>query len=118
MTIRLEKAGHDVKTFDRHADSTASSLEELVQQLAPPRSVWLMIPAGGVDSVITELAPQLEEGDTIVDGGNSYYIDDLRRAKELRAKRIHYVVRSIPGWRGGRHDGTRPLVTPRPGPLR
>jgi 6-phosphogluconate dehydrogenase len=83
MTIRLGKAGHDVKTFDRHADSTASSLEELVQQLESPRSVWLMIPAGVVDSVIEELAPHLEQGDTIVDGGNSYYVDDLRRAKAL-----------------------------------
>ncbi len=97
MTKRLEAAGHDLKTFDRHADSTASSLEELAQQLAPSRSVWLMVPAGVVDAVIDELAPHLEEGDTIVDGGNSYYVDDLRRAKELGERGIHYVDVGVSG---------------------
>jgi 6-phosphogluconate dehydrogenase len=91
MTERLRRAGHDVKTFDPHVEATASSLEELAQQLDPPRSVWLMIPAGVVDSVVTELAPHLEEGDTIVDGGNSYYVDDLRRSAELRERGIHLV---------------------------
>ena len=81
MTKRLEAAGHEVKTFDPHVEATASSLEELAQQLDAPRSVWLMVPAGIVDTVVSELAPHLEEGDTIVDGGNSYYVDDLRRAK-------------------------------------
>src|SRR4029077_19911179 len=81
----------------RHADSTASSLEELAQQLDPPRSVWLMIPAGVVDSVIDELAPHLDQGDTIVDGGNSYYVDDLRRAKELGERGIHYVDVGVSG---------------------
>ena len=84
MTKRLEAAGHEVKTFDPHVEATASSLEELAQQLDAPRSVWLMVPAGIVDDVVSELAPHLEEGDTIVDGGNSYYVDDLRRATELR----------------------------------
>jgi len=82
MTTRLGKAGHDVKTFDRNVDSTAATLEELVQQLDAPRSVWLMVPAGVVDDVVNELAPHLEQGDTIIDGGNSYYVDDLRRAKD------------------------------------
>jgi 6-phosphogluconate dehydrogenase len=91
MTERLRKAGHDVKTYDRHAESTAPSLEELAQQLDAPRSVWLMVPAAAVDSVVSELAPHLEEGDTIVDGGNSYYVDDLRRAGELRERGIHLV---------------------------
>src|SRR5215813_5081133 len=68
MTKRLEEAGHEIKTFDPNVDSTASSLEELAQQLDAPRSVWLMVPAGIVDSVVSELAPHLEEGDTIVDG--------------------------------------------------
>ena len=67
MTIRLGKAGHDVKTFDPQVDSTATTLEELAQQLDAPRSVWLMVPAGIVDDVVSELAPHLEEGDTIVD---------------------------------------------------
>src|SRR5262249_7689997 len=79
MTERLRAAGHDVKTFDPKVDSrTAGSLEELVQQLDTPRSVWLMVPAGIVDSVLGELVPHLTEGDTIIDGGNSYYEDDLR----------------------------------------
>src|SRR5205807_7628672 len=77
MTERLGKAGHDVRTYDRHAESTAGSLEELVQQLDPPRSVWLMIPAGAVDAALDELVPHLQAGDTAIDGGNSYYVDDL-----------------------------------------
>jgi 6-phosphogluconate dehydrogenase len=91
MTERLRAAGHDMKTFDRHAESTASSLEELAGQLDPPRSAWLMVPASAVDSVVSELAPHLEDGDTIVDGGNSYYVDDLRRSAELRERGIHFV---------------------------
>jgi 6-phosphogluconate dehydrogenase len=91
MTERLTKAGHDMKTFDRSNPSTASTLEELVGQLDPPRSVWLMIPAAVVDSVVSELAPHLQQGDTIIDGGNSYYIDDLRRSAELGERGIHFV---------------------------
>jgi 6-phosphogluconate dehydrogenase len=91
MTERLREAGHDVKTYDPHVEATASSLEELAQQLDTPRSVWLMVPAGIVDSVVSELAPHLEEGDTIVDGGNSYYVDDLRRSAELREHGVHFV---------------------------
>ena len=91
MTERLRGAGHDVKTYDPHVEATASSLEELAQQLDAPRSVWLMVPAGIVDSVVAELAPHLEDGDTIVDGGNSYYVDDLRRSAELRERGIHFV---------------------------
>jgi 6-phosphogluconate dehydrogenase len=91
MTERLRGAGHDVKTYDPHVEATASSLEELAQQLDAPRSVWLMVPAGIVDSVVSELAPHLEKGDTIVDGGNSYYVDDLRRSAKLRESGIHFV---------------------------
>jgi len=91
MTERLRGAGHDVQTYDPHVEATAPSLEELAQQLDAPRSVWLMVPAGIVDSVVSELAPHLEEGDTIVDGGNSYYVDDLRRSAELRKRGIHFV---------------------------
>jgi 6-phosphogluconate dehydrogenase len=105
MTERLQAAGHDMKTFDTNVEGTASSLEELVQQLDAPRSVWLMIPAGIVDSVVGELAPQLEQGDTIVDGGNSYYVDDLRRARELRDNGIHYVDVGVSGGVWGRKRG-------------
>ncbi len=105
MTKRLEAAGHEIKTFDPNVDSTASTPEELVQQLAAPRSVWLMVPAGIVDSVVSELAAHLEDGDTIVDGGNSYYVDDLRRQKELRDQGIHYVDAGVSGGVFGLHRG-------------
>jgi 6-phosphogluconate dehydrogenase len=105
MTERLRAAGHDLKTFDPQFDSTASSLEELAQQLDPPRSVWLMVPAGIVDNLVADLAPHLEEGDTIVDGGNSYYVDDLRRAAELRERAIHYVDVGVSGGVWGRDRG-------------
>jgi 6-phosphogluconate dehydrogenase len=97
MTVRLTQAGHDVKTFDPKVDSTSSSLEELAGQLDAPRSVWLMVPAGIVDSIVGELAPHLTEGDTIIDGGNSYYVDDLRRSRELRDRGIHYVDVGVSG---------------------
>src|SRR5437868_4936593 len=97
MTERLGKAGHDVRTYDRHAESTAGSLEELVQQLDPPRSVWLMIPAGAVDAALDELVPHLQAGDTAIDGGNSYYVDDLRRAANLRERGLHYVDVGVSG---------------------
>jgi 6-phosphogluconate dehydrogenase len=97
MTKRLEAAGHEIKTFDPNVDSTASTPEELVQQLDAPRSVWLMVPAGIVDSVVSQFAPHLQEGDTIVDGGNSYYVDDLNRQKELRGRGIHYVDVGVSG---------------------
>jgi len=105
MTERLRTAGHDVKTFDPNVDSTASSLEELVQQLDAPRSVWLMVPAGLVDGIVSELAPHLAHGDTIIDGGNSYYIDDLRRAGELRERDLHYVDVGVSGGVWGRERG-------------
>ena len=106
MTERLRAAGHDLKTFDPNVDSrTAGSLEELVQQLDAPRSVWLMVPAGIVDSVVGELAPHLAEGDTIIDGGNSYYVDDLRRSGELSGKGIHYIDVGVSGGVWGRERG-------------
>jgi 6-phosphogluconate dehydrogenase len=97
MTERLRAAGHDLKTYDPNVESTASSLEELVQQLDAPRSVWLMVPAGLVDSIVGELAPHLAKGDTIIDGGNSYYVDDLRRSGEMSTRGIHYVDVGVSG---------------------
>jgi 6-phosphogluconate dehydrogenase len=106
MTERLSAAGHDVKTFDPNVDSrTAGSLEELVQQLDAPRSVWLMVPAGVVESIVGELAQHLAESDTIIDGGNSYYIDDLRRSGDLRERSIHYVDVGVSGGVWGRQRG-------------
>jgi 6-phosphogluconate dehydrogenase len=97
MTDRLRERGHDLKTYDRHVDSTAGSLEELVQQLDKPRAVWMMVPAAVVDGIIADVAPHLEEGDTIIDGGNSYYVDDLRRSGELSGKGLHYLDIGVSG---------------------
>ena len=91
MAERLGRAGIDVKTYDPGVESTAGSLAELATQLEAPRSVWLMVPAGLVDSVIAELAPHLQAGDTIIDGGNSYYVDDLRRFADFHPQGIHYL---------------------------
>ena len=102
MVRRLIKGGHECVVYDRSADAVkasvaqgargASSLAELVAGLSAPRAVWIMVPAGFVDSVIAELRPLLKSGDTLIDGGNSHYHDDIRRAKKLRDEAgIHYV---------------------------
>jgi 6-phosphogluconate dehydrogenase len=101
MVRRLLKGGHECVVFDRSADAVAAlvrekaagsaSLAEFAKNLPKPRVVWMMVPAGVVDATITDLLPHLESGDTLIDGGNSYYIDDIRRAKELAPKGIHYV---------------------------
>ena len=101
MVRRLIKDGHRCVVFDQLPKAVkdltkdkavgTSSLADLVKQLDKPRSIWLMVPAAAVDKTIAELVPLLEAGDTVIDGGNSYYIDDIRRAKELAPKRINYV---------------------------
>jgi 6-phosphogluconate dehydrogenase len=101
MVRRLLKGGHDCVVFDMSAKTVAemvqekatgaASLAELVKKMAKPRAVWLMVPAGVVDKTIADLAPHLESGDILIDGGNSYYIDDIRRAQELKPKGIHYM---------------------------
>jgi 6-phosphogluconate dehydrogenase len=101
MVRRLQKAGQKCVVFDRSAEAVkqlsaegavgATSLDEFVAKLQQSRAIWLMVPAAVVDSTIAELAPKLSKGDILIDGGNSYYIDDIRRAKELSQKGIHYV---------------------------
>ena len=102
MALRLAAHGHECVVFDRSAKAVedlakhesitpSSSMEEMISKLAKPRAIWMMIPAGVVEETIAEIAPHLETGDILIDGGNSYYIDDIRRAKELSAKGIEYV---------------------------
>ena len=101
MVRRLMKAGHECVVYDRSADAVAqlagegaigaTSVADLAGKLKGPRAVWLMVPAAVVDASIAEVAAHLAKGDTLIDGGNSYYIDDIRRAKELAARGIDYV---------------------------
>ncbi|MGA2371178.1 MAG: phosphogluconate dehydrogenase (NAD(+)-dependent, decarboxylating) [Candidatus Korobacteraceae bacterium] len=101
MVRRLLKAGHTSVVFDMSAKTVqelaadgavgSTSIKDFIGKLQKPRAVWLMIPAAVVDQTIAEIVPHLEAGDILIDGGNSYYIDDIRRAKELAPKGIHYV---------------------------
>src|SRR2546429_7211803 len=100
MVRRLQKNGHKCVVYDRSADSVkqlegegatgSASLDDFVKKLQRPRAVWLMVPAAVVDATLHDLVGKLEKDDVVIDGGNSYYIDDIRRAQELSAKGIHY----------------------------
>jgi 6-phosphogluconate dehydrogenase len=101
MVRRLMRGGHTCVVYARDADDMkplvsegatgSSSLEDFVQKLSAPRAIWLMIPAAATDTVIAQLRPLVAKNDTIIDGGNSYYIDDIRRAGDLRQKGIEYI---------------------------
>ncbi len=101
MVRRLLNNGHQCVVYDGSANAVAelvkanavgaTSVADFVKKLAKPRAIWLMVPTGVVDNVIADLLPHIERGDILVDGGNSYYIDDIRRAKNLTSKGIHYV---------------------------
>jgi len=101
MVRRLMRAGHECVVFDRNSASVqalaregalgAQSLEDFVRKLKPPRAAWLMVPAAAVDGTLRELLARLQKDDLVIDGGNSYYIDDIRRARELQTRGVHYV---------------------------
>jgi 6-phosphogluconate dehydrogenase len=101
MARRLINGGHSCVVYDKSAAAVetlvkekatgATSLAEFVAKLDKPRAIWLMVPAAFVDSSLAELAPLLQAGDMLIDGGNSYYVDDIRRAKELAPKQVHYL---------------------------
>ncbi len=115
MVERLMKAGHELVVFDSHQDAVkrlagegatgAGTLEDFVAKLARPRAVWLMLPAAVVDLILADLGPLLEPGDIVIDGGNSYYHDDIRRADELRPKGLHYVDVGVSGGVWGKDRG-------------
>ncbi|MDB5308318.1 MAG: 6-phosphogluconate dehydrogenase, decarboxylating [Gemmataceae bacterium] len=101
MVRRLLRGGHQCVVYDAYPEAAralakdgavpAATLDEFVAKLSKPRAVWLMIPAGIVDRLIAEIAPKLAADDVLIDGGNSYYVDDIRRAKDLKGKGIHYL---------------------------
>jgi 6-phosphogluconate dehydrogenase len=107
MVARLMKAGHECVVYDSHPPAVqalverggigANSLQEFVSKLSQPRAVWLMVPAAVVDPILGTLAPLLQRGDIVIDGGNSYYRDDLRRAAELEKQGVHYVDVGVSG---------------------
>jgi 6-phosphogluconate dehydrogenase len=115
MAARLLRADHTVVAFDRHPEKVralvddgavgAASLAELVDKLTPPRAVWLMVPAAFVDDTVATLAPLLARDDTIIDGGNSHYRDDLRRARSLAPTGIRYVDVGTSGGVWGKERG-------------
>jgi len=115
MVRRVARAGIDCVAYDTHADAVkalsaprirgASSLRDLVDALAPPRAIWIMVPAAVVDRVLAELAPLLARGDTVIDGGNSWYRDDIRRGADLARNGIHYVDVGTSGGVAGEQRG-------------
>ena len=115
MVRRLTQGGHECVVYDVHAEAVkklvhpgaigASSLEDLVTRLAKPRAVWLMVPAALVDQLLAMLVPLLEEGDIVIDGGNSYYHDDIRRGDELKQQGIHYLDIGTSGGVAGIENG-------------
>ncbi|HTP41001.1 MAG TPA: decarboxylating 6-phosphogluconate dehydrogenase [Nitrospiria bacterium] len=115
MVRRLLKGGHECVVYDVNADAVTAlvdsgalgtkTLNEMVSRLSAPRAVWLMVPAAVVDEQLASLVPLLEAGDTVIDGGNSYYRDDIRRGAELKGRGVHYVDVGTSGGVFGRERG-------------
>ena len=115
MVIRLLRDGHELHVYDKHADAVrevaeqgakaSPTLDAFIHGLQRPRAVWLMVPAAAVDPVLVSLTPLLDRDDTIIDGGNSYYQDDLRRAGQLRDRGLNYMDVGVSGGVWGRESG-------------
>ena len=128
MVRRLLKGGHECVVFDMSAKAVSemakekaigsASLAEFAKKLTKPRAVWLMVPAGVVDKSIADLLPHLESGDILIDGGNSYYVDDIRRATDLKAKGIHYMDVGTSGGVWGLERGYCMMIGGEPGAVK
>src|SRR5579871_1468000 len=115
MVERLMTAGHELVVYDSHDSAVKPLLDKgakgstdvkaFIGMLSKPRAVWLMIPAGVVDAVLAQITPLLEPGDIVIDGGNSYFHDDLRRAKQLKEKGLHYLDVGVSGGVWGKERG-------------
>jgi len=120
MVRRLMRAGHRCVVYDLHQDAVqalvsegaigATSLHDFAVRLARPRAVWMMVPAGAVDTTLAALTPVLESGDIVIDGGNSYYHDDIRRAAALTAQDLHYVDVGVSGGVWGLERGFAQMI--------
>src|SRR5512143_3132346 len=128
MVLRLMKAGHQCVVYDvspeavqglvKQGAAGATSLDDVVAKLTPPRAAWIMVPAAVVDKTLADLSGRLQRGDIIIDGGNSYYIDDIRRAGELRGKGIHYVDCGTSGGVWGLERGYCQMIGGEPEPVK